>query len=96
LDSFVGEAWELTTGLSHRSDLDRDAYNHLARYVAPELIAQRLRIRYGAELDDPQFHHGNGVTLPIRIARQFMYVHARVLAEPGEQAPVEAESEDAE
>jgi hypothetical protein len=86
LDAFVGEAWELGTGLSRRSDLDRDAYNDIARFIAPEQIAQRLRARYGAQLDEPQFHHGNGVALPIRIAHQFMYVHARVLAESGGQA----------
>lgn len=90
LDAFVGEAWELGTGLSHRSDLDRDAYNYIARFIAPEQIARRLRARYGAQLDEPQFHHGNGVALPIRIAHQFMYVHARVLAEADEQAQAQA------
>ncbi len=90
LDAFVGEAWELGTGLSHRSDLDRDAYDHIARFIAPEQIAQHLRARYGAVLDEPQFHHGNGVALPIRVAHQFMYVHARVLAEADDQAQVQA------
>ena len=90
LDIFVGEAWELDTGLSHRSDLDRNSYNHMARYMAPEQVAQSLRARYGTLLDEPQFHHGKGVALPIRIARQFMYVHGQVLAELGEQAQAQA------
>lgn len=96
LDSFVGEAWDLGTGLSHRSDLDRGVYNQIARFIAPEQIAQLLRARYGAELDEPQCHHGNGVALPVRIAHQFMYVYARVLAEPGEQAQAQAAPDGAE
>lgn len=90
LDTFVGEAWDLGTGMPHRSDLDRNAYNYIASFIAPEQIAQQLRARYGALLDEPQFHHGSGVALPIRIAHQFMYVHARVLAEADGQAQPQA------
>ena len=64
LDIFVGEAWELDTGLSHRSDLDRNSYNHMARYMAPEQVAQSLRARYGTLLDEPQFHHGKASRCP--------------------------------
>lgn len=96
LDAFVGEAWELGTGLSHRSDLDREAYNCIARFIAPQQIAQRLRARYGAQLDDPQFHHGNDVALPIRIAHQFMCVHARVLIEADGQAQAQVATRGAE
>lgn len=92
LDAFVGETWQLSTGLSHRSDLDRDAYNHIARFIPPEQIAQRLRARYGAQLDEPQFDHANSVALTIRFAHQFMYVHTRMLAEESEQAQPQAAS----
>lgn len=90
LDAFVGEVWEHGMSLSYRSDLDRDAYNHIARFIAPEKIAQLLRARYGAQMDEPQFHHSNDVELPTRIARQFMCVHARVLIELDEQVQTHA------
>lgn len=96
LDTFVGEAWDLDTGMPHRSDLDRHAYNYIAGFIAPEQIAQRLRARYGALLNEPQFDHGSGVALPLRIAHQFMYVHARVLAEADGQAQAQAVPDGAE
>lgn len=96
LDTFVGEAWDLGTGIPHRSDLERDAYDYIAKFIAPEQVAKLLRARYGALLDEPQFHHGSDVTLPIRIAHQFMYVHARVLAEANGQAQPQAAPDNAE
>lgn len=88
LEAFIGESWGIGTDLSDEIDLDRDVYDHIARFIAPEQIAQRLQARYGDQLDDPQVNHGVGVAQPIRIAHQFMYVHIRRLAEAGAQAEV--------
>ncbi|OGT54766.1 MAG: hypothetical protein A3E01_18810 [Gammaproteobacteria bacterium RIFCSPHIGHO2_12_FULL_63_22] len=90
LDAFVGEAWELGTGLSHRTDLDRGVYNELGRLVDPTDIARRLRERHGEQLDDPQFRQGKDVALGTRIAHQFAYLHVRALAEARERAAAAA------
>lgn len=96
LDAQVGESWGLESGMPSRSDLRRHDYDEIARLVAPAEVARRLRARYGAELDDPHFHHGADVPLPRRIAHQFMVVHQAVLAEvPPAAAPVAHEGEDA-
>ncbi|QRD62767.1 AAA family ATPase (plasmid) [Xanthomonas citri pv. citri] len=81
LDVFVGDSWESGTGLSRRSDLERAEYDNIVHFISPNVIGERLRVRYGAQLDNPQFHHGSGISLPLRIAHQFMYVHSKVLAE---------------
>lgn len=82
LDVHVGESWEIATGMPHRSDLGRHAYDNIALLVNPAEIARLLRARYGAELDEPQFHHGNDVPLARRFAHQFMFVHRAAEAEP--------------
>lgn len=81
LDSFVGEAWDMGTGVPHRSDLDRNDYNNIAHLIDPEIVAQRLRRRYGAELDSPQYRQGPHVSLATQFAHQFMHVHNRVIAD---------------
>jgi predicted KAP-like P-loop ATPase len=78
LDMHVGEAWEMGTGMPHRSDLEGHGYKEIARLVDPNEVARRLRARYGSELDDPQEHHGNEVPLPRRFAHQFMVAHREV------------------
>lgn len=87
LDAFVGEAWTLGTGTSRRMDFDVDDYNNIARLIDPADIARRLRARYGATLNEPQFRDSNDVPTATRLAHQFMFVHARVLAEAHENGP---------
>jgi len=75
LDTFVGTAWGVESGLPHRSDFDRDGYNAIARLIDPELIAAALRKKYGTELDQPVYHQNRDVPLARRIAHQFIHVH---------------------
>lgn len=89
LDAFVGEAWDVSTGVPHRSDLDRNTYEGIARLIDPELVAQRLRARYGAALDSPQYHHSAQVSLAIRFAHQFLHVHNIALAQASQTSEVQ-------
>ena len=86
LDAFVGEAWDMSTGVPHRSDLDRNTYESIARLIDPEVVAQRLRLRYEPELDSPQYHQSAQVSLTHRFAHQFMHVHSVVVAQADEQS----------
>ena len=81
LDTYVGEAWGMDTGLSRRADFGRDGYDAIARLIDTTFIAAKLRERYGAELDAAQFHHDDTVPLARRIAHQFVFIHQRVLEE---------------
>ncbi len=78
LDVYVGTALGLESGLSHRSDFDRGNYDTLAKLVDPEFILERLKARYGAELDNPEYYHGDEVPFRRRVAHQFAYIHKKI------------------
>jgi hypothetical protein len=81
LDVRVGKAWGLESGLSHRSDFRREAYNAIAELIDASVVLEKLRARHGAQLDNPQFRHNRDVPLATRIAHQFAFIHQAVLEE---------------
>lgn len=78
LDRFVGEGWEVESGLPRRSDLDRRAYDNIIGLIAPEYVLANLKQRYGTALDIPQYHLGDHVSHETRFAHQFVHVHDAV------------------
>lgn len=86
LETFVGYAWGMESGLPHRADFDRGSYDAVAKLIEPDFIVANLKRRYGVELDTPQFHHGNETSLPRRIAHQFTYIHVKVQEENADAA----------
>ena len=90
LDTFVGEAWGMESGLPRRADFRREAYDAVARLINPDFIVANLKQRYGAELDTPTFYHDSETRLARRIADQFTYIHLKVdeeKAQPGAAVP---------
>jgi hypothetical protein len=81
LATYVGKAWGLESGLSHRADFERHAYDGLAKLIDPDFVMAKLRARYGDELDSPEFHHSRETPLGRRIAHQFAYIHRAVKAQ---------------
>lgn len=77
----LGESWGMESGLPRPSDFDREQYNSVTRLIPAEYIATNLRLRYGAELDNPIHHAPDSMLLPRRIAHQFMSLHMHVLQE---------------
>ena len=86
LDTFVGEAWGMESGLPHRADFRREAYDAVARLINPDFIVANLKQRYGAELDAPTFYHDSETPLARRIADQFTYIHLKVDEEKAQPA----------
>lgn len=78
LDTFVGEAWGMESGLPRRADFRREAYDAVVKLVDPGFLLAILRQRYGAELDAPAFYHGSETPLERRIAHQFTHIHLKV------------------
>lgn len=81
LESFVGYAWGMESGLPHRADFDRGSYDAVAKLIEPDFIVTNLKQRYGAQLDTPQFHHSSETSLACRIAHQFTFIHLKVQEE---------------
>lgn len=84
LSTYVGTAWAVGSGLSSKADFQRSGYDAVTKLVQPDRILQLLRDGYGAELDEPVYHHGSDVPLTKRIAHQFAYIYRDV--EKGEEA----------
>lgn len=78
LDTFVGEAWGMESGLPHRADFDRGNYDAVVELIDPDYLMANLKQRYGAELDAAEYDHGSEAPLPRRIANQFAYIHMEV------------------
>lgn len=84
LDVYVGKAWGMESGLSHRADFRREAYNSVIELIDPSFVIEKLRARYGQQLDAPQFHHDRDVPLAARIAHQFCFIHNAVVEQQGQ------------
>jgi hypothetical protein len=93
LSAFVPTAWGMESGLSHKSDFDRDAYNNVIKMIEPKYLFEKLKDRYGGELDTPDFYEPRDGDLGRRIANQFAFVHR--VAEEESRKKAEGELGDA-
>lgn len=85
LESFVGYAWDMETGLRHRSDFRRESYEAVAGLIDPDFVADNLKRRYGTDLVAPEFYQDRDMPLARRIAHQFTYIHLKVREEKTEK-----------
>jgi hypothetical protein len=75
LAAYVGKEWGLESGLSHAPDFDRGNFDSVATLIPPDFIIAKLRKRYGAELDSPEYHQPDEVPFARRIAHQFVVIY---------------------
>ncbi len=92
LGTYIGEGWEMESGLPVRGDLRRESYDDIASIISPEYVVANLRSRFGAELDDPQYHQQG--TPAQMTAHQFVFLHHVAAAEPPSNAEAENPPED--
>jgi hypothetical protein len=81
LGTFVGRAWGLESGLSHKADFERDNYNAIEKLVDPEFIVAKLKAKYGSDLGTPEYRLGDNGPYELRLAHQFVYIHQHVKQE---------------
>lgn len=84
LMSYVGDAWDMTTGTKTRSEFRRGAYNEIAKLVDPEVFVVPLVKKFGEEVNkggfsDAQFD--NSKSYEFQIAQQFLYIHRAAVDE---------------
>ncbi|MES2385619.1 MAG: P-loop NTPase fold protein [Pseudomonadota bacterium] len=75
IDAFVGEGWEIESGLPVRSSLDRENYDSITGLIPAEFIVENLKRRFGTELDEPQYHPDRSFSSSRKFAHQFVYIH---------------------
>jgi hypothetical protein len=81
LDTYIGRAWGMETGLSHRADFRRESYNSIAEIIDPAFVFEKLKELHGADLDNPQYHQDHGTAPQLQTAHQFAFIHLAVLKE---------------
>lgn len=81
IDCFIGEGWEIESGLPVRSDLRRDHYNSIVQLFDVNDIMANLRARYGEELNAPRNHPPREWPHARKFAHQFAAIHAFVAQE---------------
>jgi hypothetical protein len=92
LDAFIGRAYGLENGLSHKSTFDRNDFDNVALLVAPDVVLNALEKSYGALLEAVTFDkcyelHGDEQT-----ACRFAAIFANVQEDTKSQAPQTAKS----
>jgi hypothetical protein len=82
LAAFVGRAWGLESGVSRRSDFSRNSYDRVADLIDPAFIVERLRAKYGDNLeDDRQREPKTQGQWERQTAGRFVSIHQFVLTE---------------
>jgi hypothetical protein len=78
LATYVGKAWGMENGLSRVADFNRDNFDAVEKLINPELLFAKLKERYGAALDTPQYYHSQDMPITRRIAHQFASIYKGV------------------
>lgn len=86
LDLYTNTSWGMETGVSHKSDFEREEYNGIIRIFDPEFILGAIKIFLG-NLPEKQenFPHDYENTDRTIIVHQFVWVHRHVLLETSEK-----------
>ena len=86
LDAYTPTAWGMETGVSHKSDFERDQYNSITTVLDPEFLLHSIETFQGQLPEDQEnyprdFEHGDRSVL----LNQFVWIHRRVLIEKDEE-----------
>ena len=79
---FVGRGWGLESGVSSRSDFDRNSYDRVTDLIAPDFIVECLHAKYGDNLvDDREREPKTQGQWERQTAGRFVAIHGFVLTE---------------
>ena len=84
LDAVVPLAYPMDGSPPHKSEFERDQYNYLQSFVDLNLVYELLKNTYGDGLESEDYPYDFGKPLDLRLARQFAWIHKKVLAEKQE------------
>lgn len=79
LENYTPTAWGMESGISHKSDFKRDQYDSVVRIIKPSIIINAMKKDLGSlpETSD-EYPHFSGDSREIKLAKQFMWLHAHV------------------
>ena len=78
LDAFVGRAWGVGSGLSHKGEFNRGGYDSVTTLIDPIVVVRALKKSVGSLLDDMTFEKCRQRTGDERTACLFVAIHNKV------------------
>lgn len=81
LNSIVPIAYPADGSPPHKSEFERDQYNYLQSFIDLSVPYELLISAYGDKLDSEEYPYDFGESLDLRIAKQFVWIHKKVLNE---------------
>ena len=84
LDAYVPTGWDMESGISHKSDFERDQYNSLTSVLNPSIVLKAIQDNFPAalkELDDFPRIDDNNEEKGFLFLEQFIWIHRYVLNE---------------
>ena len=95
LDAFIGRAYGLESGLSHKHDFDRSEFDAVAVLIGPEIVLEALMKTFGDTLKNVTFDKCYELTGDHQTACRFVAIYNKVQKENAERASSEAASQEA-
>ena len=84
LDAYVPTAWGMESGISHKSDFERDQYNSVTNVLDPSIILKTIEVNFPAamkKLDEYPRVFNNNDEKGFLFLEQFIWLHRYVLNE---------------
>ena len=84
LDAYVPTAWGIESGISHKSDFERDQYENLVRVLDPSIIVEAIETNYPTamkKLDEYPIYYDDNAEKGLLFLEQFIWLHRYVLHE---------------
>lgn len=86
LDTFTPTAWGMESGISHKSDLEREQYNSIVGLVDPEIILSAITHELGQLPSVSKEYPRDDKDRNQLLANQFLWLHDYVLKEQARDA----------
>ncbi|KHS98325.1 P-loop NTPase fold protein [Pectobacterium brasiliense] len=84
LDAYVPTAWGMESGISHKSDFEREQYNSVTSVLDPIIILKAIEVNFPAamkKLDEYPRVYDDGAEKRLLFLEQFIWIHRYVLNE---------------
>lgn len=95
LDTFTPTAWGMASGISHKSDLEREQYNAIVGLVDPEVIISAITHEIGQTPAISKEYPRDDKDRDRLLANQFLWLHDYVLKEQARAAEEKSQQADA-
>lgn len=95
LDAFTPTAWGMESGISHKSDFEREQYNSIASVVNPEIVISALAQEIGNLPATTKDYPRDDKDREMLLVKQFLWLHKYVLNEQAQSSEGNGQQADA-